>query len=74
MQNLANNLVYHGDTEEADRIFSEIIRLQPDSPQAHWALATSRRKHAATVTAVARLASASTAVPMARCRLMFSMR
>ncbi len=41
MQNLANNLVYHGDTEGADRIFRDIIRLQPDSPQAHWALSTS---------------------------------
>lgn len=43
MQNLANNLVYHGDTEGADRIFRDIIRLQPDSPQAHWALATSTK-------------------------------
>ncbi|PLW66820.1 tetratricopeptide repeat-containing sulfotransferase family protein [Pseudohalioglobus lutimaris] len=43
MQNLANNLVYHGDAEGADRIFRDIIRLQPDSPQAHWALATSSR-------------------------------
>ena len=43
MQNLANNLVYHGDTEAADAIFREITRLQPDSPQAHWALASSIR-------------------------------
>jgi len=43
MQNLANNLVYHGDTEAADAIFRAIIRLQPDSPQAHWALASSTR-------------------------------
>jgi len=41
MLNLANNLVYHGDTDKADSIFRDIIRLQPDSPQAHWALATS---------------------------------
>ena len=41
MQNLANNLVYHGETEDADRIFRDIIELQPDSPQAHWALASS---------------------------------
>ena len=43
MQNLANNLVYHGDTEDADSIFQDIIGLQPDSPQAHWALASSRK-------------------------------
>ncbi|MFO7551358.1 MAG: sulfotransferase [Haliea sp.] len=41
MLNLANNLVYHGDTDRADSIFRDIIRLQPDSPQAHWALASS---------------------------------
>ena len=41
MLNLANNLVYHGDTDKADSIFRDIIRLQPDSPQAHWALASS---------------------------------
>ncbi|GHD16419.1 hypothetical protein GCM10007052_21820 [Halioglobus japonicus] len=43
MQNLANNLVYHGDTDDSDRIFEDIIRLQPDSPQAHWALSSSRK-------------------------------
>ncbi|GAB3312765.1 tetratricopeptide repeat-containing sulfotransferase family protein [Haliea atlantica] len=41
MLNLANNLVYHGDTARADQIFRDIIHLQPDSPQAHWALASS---------------------------------
>ena len=35
IQNLANNLVYHGETEDADTIFRDIIKLQPDSPQAH---------------------------------------
>ena len=43
MQNLANNLVYHGQTQQAEDIFRDIIRLQPDSPQAHWALASARR-------------------------------
>jgi len=43
MQNLANNLVYHGDTAAADTIFSKIIEIQPDSPQAHWGLASSTR-------------------------------
>ena len=41
MLNLANNLVYHGDTDRADSIFRDIIQIQPDSPQAHWALASS---------------------------------
>jgi tetratricopeptide (TPR) repeat protein len=43
MLNLANNLVYHGDTDAADTIFSKIIELQPDSPQAHWALSSSTK-------------------------------
>lgn len=43
MLNLANNLVHHGDTDRADRIFRDVIHLQPDSPQAHWALASSVR-------------------------------
>ena len=43
LQNLANNLVYHGDTEEADAVFKRIIALQPNSPQAHWALAGSTK-------------------------------
>lgn len=43
LQNLANNLVYHGDTEEADKVFQRIIALQPNSPQAHWALAGSTK-------------------------------
>ena len=43
MLNLANNLVYHGDTDAADAIFGKIIELQPDSPQAHWALSSSTK-------------------------------
>ncbi|MEH6515422.1 MAG: sulfotransferase [Halioglobus sp.] len=43
MQNLANNLVYHGDTEAADKIFQRIIKMQPNSPQAHWALSSSTK-------------------------------
>ena len=41
--NLANNLIYHGENEEAFECFESILRLQPDSPQAHWALAGARR-------------------------------
>lgn len=40
MLNLANNLVYHGETESAEKILREIIRIQPDNPQAHWALSS----------------------------------
>ncbi|HEX9851712.1 MAG TPA: sulfotransferase [Woeseiaceae bacterium] len=36
--NLANNLVYHGLTSDAKRIFEKIISIQPESPQAHWSL------------------------------------
>ena len=43
MLNLANNLVYHGDTDTADAIFQDVLRIQPDSPQAHWALAGSKK-------------------------------
>ncbi|MEP5569097.1 MAG: sulfotransferase [Halioglobus sp.] len=43
MLNLANNLVHHGETETADIIFRDVIRIQPDSPQAHWALAGSTK-------------------------------
>jgi tetratricopeptide (TPR) repeat protein len=39
MLNLANNLVYHGKTGEAEAVLRDIIRIEPNSPQAHWALA-----------------------------------
>lgn len=41
--NLANNLVYHGEKEQAEAIFDRIIELQPDTPQAHWALAGAKK-------------------------------
>lgn len=41
--NLANNLVYHGETDAAVALFEEIVLLQPNSPQAHWALAGARK-------------------------------
>ncbi|MFT6286645.1 MAG: tetratricopeptide (TPR) repeat protein [Alcanivorax sp.] len=43
MQNLANNLVFHGETETAGKVFNDIISLQADSPQAHWGLSGSRK-------------------------------
>jgi tetratricopeptide (TPR) repeat protein len=41
--NLANNLVYHGRTDESKALLQTIIGIQPDSPQAHWALATATK-------------------------------
>lgn len=41
--NYANNLIYRGDTEQANQLFEKILSIQPDSPQAHWAMAGSRR-------------------------------
>ncbi len=41
--NLANNLVYGGELEEARALFERIIHLRPDSPQAHWHMAGARR-------------------------------
>ncbi len=56
--NLANNLVYHGETEQAERIFARIIDIEPHSPQAHWALAGSRKatdeEHIGQLSALAR--------------------
>jgi len=43
MLNLANNLVYHGETELSQTVLKNIIALQKDSPQAHWALSTSQK-------------------------------
>ena len=39
MLNLANNLIYHGSTDEAEALLRQIIDIQPNSPQAHWSLA-----------------------------------
>jgi Tfp pilus assembly protein PilF len=41
--NLANNLVYHGRASESEALLQKIIGIQPDSPQAHWALATATK-------------------------------
>lgn len=43
MLNLANSLIYHGDTDTADIIYRDVIKVQPDTPQAHWALAGSTK-------------------------------
>jgi len=41
--NLANNLVYHGETEAAEAIYKQVIGIHEDTAQAHWALAGSRK-------------------------------
>ena len=41
--NLANNYVYHGEMETANDLFRDIIQLQPNSPQAHWALSAATK-------------------------------
>jgi Flp pilus assembly protein TadD len=43
MLNLASNLVYHGDTSAAVALHREIIKIQPNSPQAHWSLSSARK-------------------------------
>lgn len=43
MQNQANNLVYHGETDAADAVFRRVLKIQPDNPQSHWSLASSTR-------------------------------
>jgi len=43
MLNLANNLIYHGKTSDAEAALNDIIALQANSPQAHWALASVRQ-------------------------------
>jgi tetratricopeptide (TPR) repeat protein len=41
--NLANNLVYHGETDAAEAIFRQIIGIDDNSAQAHWLLSGSRK-------------------------------
>lgn len=43
MLNLANNLVYHGETDEAIQLHKDIIKIQPHSPQAHWSLSGAQK-------------------------------
>lgn len=43
IQNLAGNLVHHGETETSEGLFRELIKRRPNSPQAHWTLANSRK-------------------------------
>ena len=38
MLNLANNLIYHGETDAAEAMLRTIIAIEENNPQAHWAL------------------------------------
>lgn len=41
--NLANNHVYFGDTEGAEKLLAEVLSISPRNPQAHWTLSNSRK-------------------------------
>jgi Tfp pilus assembly protein PilF len=41
--NLANNHIYKGATAAATALLERILAIQPNSPQAHWALSGSRK-------------------------------
>jgi tetratricopeptide (TPR) repeat protein len=41
--NLANNHVFMGELDEAERIVQRVLSLQPKNPNAHWILANLRR-------------------------------
>ena len=43
MLNLANNAIYHGDTDQAEELLNRLLSIQPRNPQAHWSLAGLRR-------------------------------
>ena len=45
--NLANNHLYHGEQQDAERILRSCIDIQPDNPQVHWMLSAT---HTATST------------------------
>ncbi len=41
--NYANNLVYHGQTGDAETVLRDIIGIDENNPQAHWVLASARK-------------------------------
>jgi cytochrome c-type biogenesis protein CcmH/NrfG len=41
--NYANNLVYHGETADAEAVLNDILAVDENNPQAHWVLAGVRR-------------------------------
>ncbi|MFT4997881.1 MAG: tetratricopeptide (TPR) repeat protein [Chitinophagales bacterium] len=43
MLNYANNMIYHGDNDEALIILNNIVSIQQNNPQAHWALSSASK-------------------------------
>jgi tetratricopeptide (TPR) repeat protein len=43
MLNYANNMIHHGDNDEAQMVLNNIVRIQENSPQAHWALSSATK-------------------------------
>lgn len=43
MVNLANSLIYHGETDSAETQLQQVLAAQPANPQAHWMLSTTRK-------------------------------
>jgi tetratricopeptide (TPR) repeat protein len=43
MLNYANNMIHHGDSDEAQMVLNNIVRIQENSPQAHWALSSATK-------------------------------
>ncbi len=43
MLNYANNLIYQGELEESESVLEDIIRIQPNSPQAHWSFSGAQK-------------------------------
>lgn len=43
MMNLANSHVYFGDLDRAVTLLDKVLSIQPDNPQAHWTLSSSRK-------------------------------
>lgn len=41
--NYANNLVFHGETPDAEKVLRKIIAIDENNPQAHWVLASARK-------------------------------
>jgi tetratricopeptide (TPR) repeat protein len=43
MLNLANNHIYNGRIEDAEELLQRVVAIQPNTAQAHWSLAGSRK-------------------------------
>ena len=43
MMSYANNLIYHGKTEESEELLKQVIKKDPYNSQAHWSLSGSKK-------------------------------